>query len=263
MSELLIQRTVNRAKLFEQLKRAQESENVIATDDESFLSSMYDVRTFIHPEELKHYFKKFKNYFKDKKELKQNIQNAFMSGQKVIHKIFLSDIFVNDLNEFLSDKVNRELRTNCIWNVALFYIQITQNMYRPVINTFFDAFNQDLAQLHENVDTFVDIYLRNSQVEFETSFQITRITRIFSGDEMKKSNTKNILMSICGRIDMYKPVSGDLIEIKASITDECAQGWIIQALFYALLLDVYNCGKVQKIYVVNILQGYYFYIQGY
>ena len=257
MSELLIQRIINRDKIFQLLKAYQNEENLIATDDERFLSSMYDVKDLSYIE-LEVHFIEYRSYFMDNDKLEKNIRAAFSSGKRAIHKIFKSDIFVNDLSEFLSDKSNRELRTNCIWNVALFCIQITQNMYRPVINTFFDAFNQDMAQLHENVDTFADIYLRNSQVEFETSFQITSI---FSPDEKKKLNTKNLLMSICGRIDMYKPVSGDLIEIKASIMDECAQSWIIQAIFYALLLDTYSCGKVQKIYVVNILQGYYFYIQ--
>ena len=254
MSELLIQRIINRDKIFQLLKTYQNEENLIATDDERFLSSMYDVKDFNYIE-LEVHFIEYRSYFMDNDELEKNIRAAFSSGKRAIHKIFKSDIFVNDLNEFLSDKENRELRTNCLWNVTLFYNQITQIMYRPVINTFFDFFNQNLTQLHNNVDKFVDIYLRDQKLEFEKSFQIAGR---FSENELIELKKDRHRISLSGRLDIYKPDNDGLIEIKASSMDTCSQEWIIQTLCYALLLDVYNYDKVQNMCVVNILKGIIF-----
>ena len=55
MSEILIQRIISREKLFEQLRFAEDDEKVIYTNDEGFLTQMYDVRTFLHEDQLKNH----------------------------------------------------------------------------------------------------------------------------------------------------------------------------------------------------------------
>ena len=120
------------------------------------------------------------------------------------------------------------------------------------MNTFFDDFNQDLTQLHINVEKFIDICLKNHTAEFEKSF---RVAGTFSREDLLTLNKTMHSISINGRLDIYKPGSDELFEIKASFMDVCPQGWIIQTLCYALLLDIYNYEKVQNMYVVNILQG--------
>ena len=254
MSELLIRRGTQRDLLFEQFKSYQKKENFIATDDERFISNMYDVRNFKHLAQLEAYFQDYKSYFSGNDSLKKQICDAFSSGKKVFHKIFNSNSFINDdLGEFLSYKENKELRTECLWNVTLFYNQITQNIYRPIMNTFFGGFNQELAQLHHNVEKFIDIYLKNQKADFEKSF---KIAGTFSNQDLLVLNKdKRHSISINGRLDIYKPDSDELFEIKASFADICPQGWIIQTLCYALLLDIYNYEKVQKMYIVNILRG--------
>ena len=252
MSELLIQRIVRPDKLFQLLKTYQCENNIIATDDEQFLTLMHDVRRIGTLGELEEYFRNHKNHFKRNEPLEIKIRDAFSSGKKVIHKIFRSKKFITDLEHFLSEKENRELRTSCIWNVTLFYNQITQTMYKPAINKFFGDFSQNLTQLHENITAFVDIYLKEEIVEFE---QLFNISGSFTLEELKEMNKEHHTVSLNGRLDIYKPDSGELIEIKASNMTKCPQAWIVQTLCYALMLNVFKYIEVKKIYIVNILQG--------
>ena len=256
MSELLIQRIVQREELFEHLKLYQIKENVIATDDEQFLACMYDVSQYqnvsCNPFLLELYFSENQTYLNKIVGLEKKVRDAFISGKKVVHKIFRSKIFLDHLNEFLSNKKNNELKTNCIWNVALFFNQISQIVHRPAINKFFDDFNQDISQLHDNVDAYVSVHLKNQVVEFEKSFEI--VAR-FSQSDLSQLKRMNHAMSIGGRLDIYKPDSDELFEIKASSLEKCSQAWIIQILCYALLLDVYGYRKVKRIFIVNVLQG--------
>ena len=252
MSELLIQRIVRPDKLFQLLNTYKCEDNIIATDDEQFLTLMHDVRNISNIGGMEDYFHQHQNHFECNQMLEKKIRAAFLSGKKVIHKIFRSPTFITDLGDFLSEKENKELSTSTLWNVTLFYNQITQIMYKPAITKLFGDLTQNLTQLHENVTAFVDIYLKEEKIEFEQLFQIVGS---FTHEELKEMNKEHHKVSLNGRLDIYKPDSGELIEIKASNMIKCPQSWIVQTLCYALMLNVFRYIQVKKIYIVNILQG--------
>ena len=99
-------------------------------------------------------------YLKKYPIVEKNVRKAFLVKKILVHSIFSGDMFKRDLEEFLSSKINKELSTECIWNVTLFYNQINQIWYRSVVNTFFGFFRQNLAQLHENMEIFIENYFK-------------------------------------------------------------------------------------------------------
>ena len=249
MSEILIHRIINKEKLFKGLSFTQEKRNIEYTNDQDFITHMYDVRNFDSVLRLNEHITQNKRHFKQ--DTIKKVRKAFLSNIKVVNKVFEGERFKLDLEEFLSDKKNNELRADCIWNVALFYNQIYQIWYRPIENTFFGFLNQNLTQLHENIEKFVQLYLIDQEIQFEMKFNFQVK---FSSSELKELNAKSHSVSIGGRLDIYNPKTMQLFEIKASGMKECSQEWIIQTLTYATLLDIHKL-DVKEMIIVNVLQG--------
>ena len=251
MSELLIQRLINREALFEKLSFAKDQAKIIYTIDQDFITHMYDVRNILDESDLNDYIHENQKYFKSEKMV-NDVRDAFRDKKEVVNKIFQGERFKLDLNDFLSEKKNNELRSDCIWNVTLFYNQVYQLWYRPIENTFFGFLNQNLDQLHQNIERFVEIYLINQQVKSEMEFSYSFSE--FSQNELDKLNCRNHSVSIGGRLDFYNPKTSQLFEIKASGLNECSQEWILQTITYASQLEIENL-DVKEMLIVNVLQG--------
>jgi superfamily I DNA/RNA helicase len=234
MCEILLMRKMNKAFMNAFFLQ---SSNHIYTDDERFLSFMYDVKHIHLEAEFKEYVHKNHSFLEQNLELKQSITQAFSKKTPVIHTLFQSETFKKNVADFLSEKENRDLPTDCVWNVTLFWNQVTQKIYRPAVNSFFGFFNEDISILHENIEKYMEIAnLNDSWVLTEQSFRI-------AGS-----------VSISGRYDFYDASQNKLIEIKTSCKNSCPQEWIIQCLGYTLLMHVENI-HVKTICIVNMLQG--------
>ena len=246
MSEILIHRIINKENIFKLLS---ETTNYEYTDDERFLICMYDLQYT----DLNSYFNKHELYFKKNLDVKKLVEDACKNNKKVIHKVFGTKSFKKDLKDFLSSKTNRELSTECIWNVTLLWNQLVQKIYRPSINHFIGYFNNNINILHNNIDEFIQGYCQSNSISFEGSLSIhgTSVNK----EELLKLNKDNLIsMSINGRYDLYDDTNNILLEIKASKVKECSHRWIIQTLMYVLLLDVYNI-PVNTMKIANILEG--------
>ena len=249
MTELLIQRITNKNKLFTLLKEASNKENNIYTDDERFLSCMYDIKSKYN---LYSYEETYKPYFRQNPELLCKIKDAVNRKKNVVHNIFMSESFQKDLESFLSDADNKNLKSETIWNVTLYHNQITQKEYRPAINSYLGYFNEDISILHDNITTFIENYMYENAVIFEKSM---RLIECLNAKEMKKVNAKSLhTVSISGRCDIYDITNEQVYEIKASRLKMCSEEWITQAVMYGIMLDVYN-KTVKCINVVNLLNG--------
>lgn len=263
MSELLIQRIVDKDNLFSLLQKYSDEKNVIYTCDETLLCFMYDLRD-IQPELKKNYLEDYDDYFRSNRILEQIVRDSISSRKMVIHSIFNSTVFIKDLHEFLSDVDNRELSTSCIWNVTLFHNQIKQKMYQPVVHTYMGFLNEEITVLHDNIKMYTNNYLKNKKLKIEFPLIIRGIftnaelkilnnqTKEENKEEKKKKIPKEI--SIKGRCDLYIEDSNCLVEIKTSNFPDCSQEWIIQTICYVLLLDLYDY-KTEKFSIVNILAG--------
>ena len=245
MAELLIQRSVVRETLFEVLSCAVEY-----SDDECFMSCMHDVSRK-NRIEFELYMFQYRKFFQQHADLEDYIRRAYDENHRVVHKAFLAVSFRRDLAQFMSDVANRELTPVCIWNVALYYIQLTQKLYRPAINSYIGFFHEDITALHKNVEAFCKIL--TPRLEFECPVHIGAHLmegelRAIGKDPQKESH----MVSLEGRIDLFD--DGILTEIKASGMDRCSQEWITQTVGYALILKVKHA-PVKRLRVVNILMG--------
>ena len=245
MAELLIQRSVVRETLFEVLSCAVEY-----SDDECFMSCMHDVSRK-NRIEFELYMFQYRKFFQQHADLEDYIRRAYDENHRVVHKAFLAVSFRRDLAQFMSDVANRELTPVCIWNVALYYIQLTQKLYRPAINSYIGFFHEDITALHKNVEAFCKIL--TPRLEFECPVHIGAHLmegelRAIGKDPQKESH----IVSLEGRIDLFD--DGILTEIKASGMDRCSQEWITQTVGYALILKVKHA-PVKRLRVVNILMG--------
>ena len=249
MTELLIQRIINKRRLFTLLKESSSKENNIYTDDERFLSCMYDIKRKYN---LYSYVETYKYYFKQNIELLHNIKDAVNRKKNVVHKIFTSDNFQKDLELFLSDVENKNLNSGTIWNVTLYYNQITQKEYRPAINSYLGYYNEDISILHDNITTFIETYMYKNSVIFE---KYLLLQESLNPKELNKVNVESQhIVSIGGSCDIYDITNEQVYEIKASRLKMCSEEWITQAIMYGMMLDVYN-KPVKYINVVNLLNG--------
>jgi hypothetical protein len=253
MSELLVRRIWEKNVLFEFLSNANNSKNTMYTTDEHFLSCMYDIKKIGFNSRT--YYKEYYMYFLKKPELVKKINFVIFSKQNVVHSIFKSAKFQKDLTEFMSPVPNRELRTESIWNVTVFYIQLTQRMYRPCIKSCLGFLTEDIDTLHENIETYVTKYISGSEIVFEKNVSIIGA---LSDDDMvalkKRPSDNSNKVGIAGRIDIYDESKRNIYELKASSLAKLSQEWLTQTVMYASMLDVYN-SSAQHIYVVNILKG--------
>jgi len=250
LAEMLIQRRVRPKALFELLLALDSdggSDSVIYTEDERLLSCMYDIANNRMPFDV--YMARYDSFFKRNPDLRTAICDIVAAGQRVVHAVFSSAGFRRDLMEFVSETPNAALRPECIWNVCLFYTQLTQALYRPAVNTFLGYFTEEIRELHANIEAFVTSITGAAEFEVELN-----IVGGFSADEERIFNKKNHMVGITGRCDIYDPESATLTEIKASGMDQCSQEWILQTLMYALLLGQFG-RPVRTIVIVNILKG--------
>ncbi len=253
---MLIQRLLNPGKLFEQLSIVKDPKKVEFTSNEGFLNHMYDVMRISDKNELDQYMHKNLQYFEENPDVKRDVLAAFQSGKRVVNSIFDSIKFKKDLDDFLSDKANSELRSDAIWNVALLYSQLDQFWYRPVIHTFSDHLNQPLTHLHENINKFVNLYLKDRKIKDEMQLIINAPLSKSEINELKKVGLDKDLhsVSISGRLDLFDQENGQLYEVKASGLDHCSEEWVIQTLTYSCLLDMAKL-KVKELFIVNVLKG--------
>jgi len=252
MAEILIQRILNKTTLFGMVNNASIHENNIYTDDERFLSCMYDIH---NEENLETYFNMHSIFFNKNPYLISNINNAIKNKKNVIHTIFKSQSFKKDLEEFLSSKKNEELSSECIWNVTVFYNQFTKKTYRPSTNACLGFFNEDISVLHNNIDLYIIKYLKGNNILFENDLYLKGVLTNEELLSIKKDPTKDTgLISLRGRYDIYDYTNYNLFEIKASCIKDYSQEWLIQITIYTTIMEVYKI-PVKTMFIVNILTG--------
>lgn len=251
MAELLIQRVTHREPLFALLRSATDPANTVYTDDERFLSFMYDVKH--QTGGLSQYFGRYEAFFRVHPEIVASIKSAVAENKTVLHTQFQTERFVAELERFMSPAANDQLDTDCIWNVTLFHNQVTQKEYRPAVNACMGYFHEDLSVLHANVGTFIARYLTGNTVVYE---QPLIVQGELTEDEMAVLNdtSKQPGRSLSGRSDIYDVTHAALYEIKASTMAELSQQWLTQIVTYAMLMDVYAL-PVRTMTIVNILAG--------
>jgi hypothetical protein len=198
---------------------------------------MYDVKH--NNITLNEYFKTYKTFFDKNLELVKDIQNAVTNNKNVVHSIFRSLHFQKELDIFLSDTNNSDLKTENIWNVTLFHNQITNKMYKPAVNSCLGYFNEDISVLHDNIDKYINEYIKNNNVIYERPLHLCGDSRI----------------SITGRCDIYDKTNNNLYEIKTSRIKKCSQEWLTQTIMYAMMIDVYKL-PVKNVFIVNLLNGF-------
>lgn len=252
MSELLIQRLTNKFNLFNLLKLASNTENNIYTDDERFLSCMYDVKhNYI---DLNEYFKTYNSFFIKNPELVKDIQNAVTKKKNVVHSIFRSLNFQKELDTFFSDTNNSNLKTENIWNVTLFHNHVLNKMYKPAVNSCLGYFNEDISVLHDNIDKYINKYITNNNIIYEYPLNLYgNLTK----EEMcilNKKSCDSSLISITGRVDIYDNTNNNLYEIKTSRIKGYSQEWLTQTVTYIMMMDVYKL-PVKNFFIVNLLNG--------
>lgn len=256
MCELLILRKVDKSPLFETIRFIfNHQDKIVYSDNEILLSFMYDlsgVDTNIFQKHLLEY----ENFLSKNIDIKQKIVHIYNEHKKVIHSVFNNQDFRRDLQIFTSNVDNNTLSPECIWNVTLYFIQLTQHTYRPAINYFYGYFTENIDIIHSNINNYMNKYLKDSIIQQEIPLSI--ISRDFTSSELESLNLThkpNHFIRISGRCDIYDKSKETLIEIKASSLGECSHQWIIQSLCYVIFLR-HKKLNVSSMSIVNMLKGY-------
>ena len=253
MSELLIRRLVNKDKLFNYFKVVSNEEHNEYTDDEQVLSCMHDIKYKYHNSD--EYFETYKNDFDKNPKLRYEIKKILLENKYAINSIFRSQKFKKDLESFLSNEDNENLKTDSIWNVTLFYNQFTQQIYRPAIHHFFDYFNEDISILHENINLFINKYITSNIINFEVDMNLEGRLSDRDMNILNQDLKDNRLRSIVGRCDIYDSLNKNLFEIKTSQIKGYSNKWLTQTVMYKIMFNIVYKDTVENIFIVNLLNG--------
>jgi len=254
MTEILIRRKDDKEGLFIFLRKFQDISMITYSDNDIILSVMSELEKYGMSDWEKcgkYLLDKYRTYFSKNMEMIDRIKLLVLSNKKVIHTIFSNEKFKEHLNEFLSEKSNNELSTECIWNVNLLIESVKE--YMPGIHVFYNYIDNDLSTLHENIDIFIEKYKKNT-IRYELPLKV--IDNSFSDSELEilgKSGFHRI--GIVGYIDMYDEVNKEIYEIKASQLSELSDKWLIQTVIYYLMMIYTKNIKCKKIHIVNLVKG--------
>ena len=256
MSEILIQRSIDKEKICDFLTSNLNERKAFFTDNEPLLSFMYDLKN--KTTDLDAYLKEYASYFSQHTALRSRLLELNRTGQNAVHCIFNTDAFRENIAEFTSDVTNEELASKTLWNIALFYNHITQQVYRPAVYAFINYFHENIDNLHVNVAQFINTYIKNCDLIFERPVGIVAtITdhaklKLMNCDERQIRN--GLRVGISGRYDMVDQCHNILYELKASRMTSCPQEWLIQTVCYALLMKMRHT-SIEKLRIVNVLHG--------
>ena len=142
------------------------------------------------------------------------------------------------------------LGSSCLWNITLFYNQLTSVFYKPAIYASFGYFNEDLIKLHSNIEMFIDFYLTSNNIKIEQSVEINGVD--FNDAELHELEKLHHSVSLKGRYDILNDTT--LIELKASKLNCYSQHWLNQVIIYASMLQMKK-NEINEILIVNILKG--------
>ena len=249
MSEILMLRILQKDRLVNLLKKY-EGCKIVYTDDERLLSFMYDVNDIKNLKNFDAYLEKYDEYFKNNVELKNIVIEYFKDEKKVVHSIFKTDVFKKNFEDFISDVPNNMLMSSCVWNITLFYNQLTSVFYKPAIYASFGYFNEDLSKLNSNIEMFIDFYLTSNNIKIEQSVEINGVD--FNDAELRELEKLHHSVSLKGRYDILNDTT--LIELKASKLNCYSQHWLNQVIIYASMLQMKK-NEINEILIVNILKG--------
>lgn len=261
--ELLINRQMNSLDLFYKMKS--NYDNAIFTDDETFISFMFGIDYTMDYYKIL-YSPYAENYINTHKKLRNDINNAIRYKKNVIHKIFNTHEFREQLEDFTSIKPNHMLQPQCIWNCVLFYSQLSSNYYRPSINLLYDYFNEDLTDIHTNIYNFCKLFDDKDmyyQIDLTVKWAVNKRDLTSYCNESHSNaavnchgiNNVGFEKTISGCADLYYESNNELIEIKASKLSSFSDQWIIQTFIYAQIMHFLKKGYVSHISIVNIMNG--------
>lgn len=250
MCGLLVERIINTKETCDIFKN---QDNWIYTEDERILTVMHDVKKY--PKDLlNNYFVIHKDWFDKNLDIKKCIIDAISKNHIYIHEIFNNDKFKQDILEFTDTSIpNESISTHILWNCTLLWIQI-KSLYNPSFKNIYGAITQDISVLHSNINS----YLKSKPTDLKSEMDLSLMSKIDDPDElMQIEPNKKLIAHVCGiraRCDFYSKINTKVIEMKASYKKTCINQWLIQVLYYFMLLKTkkMECNKIE---VVNMLQG--------
>jgi len=260
MAELMIQRLVMADHLLARFEDAVNGDNIQFTNDERFLTCMYDVNKipFTDSNAFDEYIRHPYFAWKENLCLRSKIRSAFKTGKRVYHSVFERPEFQDQVEDFLDiRKTNRDLSCECWWNITLFYIQIGAEFYKPNHNSMFGfgILMPDITTLHNNVEAYKQnvLLVEDTILHFEKPLKVQAC--IYGPDKLELLQVRHShTVAIRGKCDIYDKRRERLVEIKASTKQECSQQWISQGLCYSSLMQLF-AHPVSRMCIVNILEG--------
>jgi hypothetical protein len=179
------------------------------------------------------------SWFSKHPEYKDEFKALVANKCIIINELFNTKEFARSVNEFMSNKPSRDIRTSRLWNLTLLYRELTGSSFMPGIRAFLNYFDEDITTIHENIAKYSQMI--SSSCLFQKRLGVKGIIT-----EKNKLETLNInlkrynehVVRISGIADIFDTGSDILHEIKASKLDHPSKEWIIQTALYCALLPI-------------------------
>lgn len=183
----------------------------------------------------------------------------------ILPSSFNNKEIISSINKFVSYIKSDRLLIKDIWNLALIQSIITDDIYKPCLNTWLNNPPEiDIKDMLINI-RYIQGFLKIDDiddVDFQCRHHTTRcITDKKLISELGKEGCKDLSFGLIGRSDMIDIKKKTLYDIKVPMSDTFNNGWISQVTGY-LITDIKssnlkpeNFKKWKKAGIIDITNG--------
>lgn len=184
----------------------------------------------------------------------------------VLSHVFSSHAFRRQLRLFMGKEKSATISTRVFWNVALCFNELYESIRRPAVLVHFNCFNDNIRELHANVEAFCDAHIRpaTASVTLQAYHRLIVSERdpevlthqlgfVNHEDIDADKFTRGYTYGIVGRSDLM--IEGTVYEFKTSARVDLSREWVAQALLYCCIPATGQVGRPSRFVIVNLLQG--------
>lgn len=234
------------------------SEGVLYTDDDRILNMIcdYGLNQYVNRDTdvwrclVQHMLEHHAKYLDTNPDVKEFITHLKQrkTPAVVLSKVFSTKSFRQQLKVFLSKELNEKIPSRVFWNVTLCFNELNESIRRPMVLLLLNKFNEDITDLHDNVQSFCQHILSETTTQNRLQFQGCHKVIIRETDRSVLADTlgfvdhedldadrfsKGYTYGLIGKSDLN--VDNVVYEFKTSSKVDISREWIIQALAYCCI----------------------------
>ena len=221
-----------------------ENDAVYYTENTDLINIVYDRKLNSSGSLTRSKYEEILKDNKNNKELIEDLKCVFDEEYSVIlPRSFNNQKIIKSIESFTKYKKTDKIHIIDIWNIALIFSIVNDDIYKPCLNVFLNNPPiKDIKDLLTNISLIQD-YLKIDDLDFVSYQSIHKNTKTIKNQEfinrLGKGGCEELTFGLHGISDMIDIKNKTLYDIKVPMTDTFNNGWISQVTGY-LVTDIFS-----------------------